>query len=296
MNDYGSIIRNIRNGKGLTLKDVTGNGVSLPQLSRFERGKSSLSLDKLFIVLENMGVSVEEFEYAARGYRLNPFDQLLKEAMGLFNDENIHGLRKMVNDQKKKTPGKEVLRHKLTVILIKNKLAEIDEQTKLREEEKKQVVNYLIQVNEWTHYELILYANTMSTFSTDDLVDLTQDILSRTVYYQEIQRNRQLVTGIVLNSIIILLDRKEVQQAHRFKKILHFKQIDEESLFDKNLLLFAMGALEFYEDQEKDGKKKMEQAIEIFNTLKSYHLSRRYQAGYNQIVKDDEVLLIKNTI
>ena len=289
MKNYGTVIRNIRKRKGLTLKEVAGNGVSLSQLSNFELNNSGFSLDKLFTVLENMSVSLEEFEHAVRGYRLNPFDQLVREASSLFNEENIHGLKKLINDQKKNSPppGGWAVRQKLTLIMIKNKLAEIDEKTRLREEEKEQVVDYLIHVKEWTHYELILYSNTMSALSTDDLVDLTQDILSRTVYYQEIPRNRQLVTGVILNSIIILLNRKEMELARRFEKILRFKQIDEESLFDKNLLLFATGALEFYEGQKDSGKKKMKQAIEIFDCLKSYHLSQMYKADYEELVKED---------
>ena len=285
MKQYGGIIRNIRNAKRLTLKEVAGNGVSVSQLSSFETGKSKLTLDKFFTVLGNLGVSLEEFEHASHGYRFNPFDQLLKDAANLFNDDNVYGLRKLINDQKKKNFSG--VRHELTIIMIKTQLAEIDKKTRLREEEKKRVVDYLINVCEWTHFELILYGNTMRLLSTDDLVDITQDILSRTMYYQEIQRNRHLVIDIVLNSIIMMIDRKELSHARSFEKLLCEKRIDEANLFDKNLLLFATGVLEFYEGKKDFGKRKMRQAIELFNILESYHLAERYQVDYEKIIMDD---------
>jgi len=283
--NYGGIVRDIRNAKGLTLKEVAGNGISVSQLSSFETGKSNLTLDKFFVVLENMGVSFEEFEHVAHGYRFNPFDQLLKKTTKLFNDGNIQGLRKLINDQKKNSFSG--VRHELTIIMIKNQLAEIDEHTRLREEEKKKVMDYLINVREWTHFELVLYSNTMRTLSTDDLVDITQDILSRAMYYQEIRRNRHLVTIIVLNSMIVMVDRKELTRARGFEKILHQQQIDEANLFDKNLLLFATGVLEFYEGEKDSGKRKMKQAIEIFNTLESYRFAERYQTDYGKIIMGD---------
>lgn len=285
MNNYGGIVRDIRNAKGLTLKEVAGNGISVSQLSSFETGKSNLTLDKFFVVLENMGVSVEEFEHAAHGYRFNPFDQLLKKTTKLFNDGNIQGLRKLINDQKKNSFSG--VRHELTIIMIKNQLAEIDEYTRLREEEKNKVMDYLINVREWTHFELVLYSNTMRTLSTDDLVDITQDILSRAMYYQEIRRNRHLMTTIVLNSMIVMVDRKELTRARGFEKILHQQQIDEANLFDKNLLLFATGVLEFYEGEKDSGKRKMKQAIEILNTLESYRFAERYQTDYDKIIMGD---------
>ncbi|MBA5730109.1 helix-turn-helix transcriptional regulator [Aerococcaceae bacterium INB8] len=67
MQSLGPIFRNLRLEKQLTLKDTAKGIVSQPFLSNFETGKSGISADKLFALLQRLKVSPEEF------YRLASF-------------------------------------------------------------------------------------------------------------------------------------------------------------------------------------------------------------------------------
>ena len=53
---YGKIFKIIRESKNMSLKEVAGDFVTPAQLSRFENGKSNLSVDTFFNCLKNMDV------------------------------------------------------------------------------------------------------------------------------------------------------------------------------------------------------------------------------------------------
>ncbi|WP_153049720.1 helix-turn-helix transcriptional regulator, partial [Streptococcus suis] len=48
MGTYGKIFKLIRESKNMSLKEVAGDFVTPAQLSRFENGKSNLSVDTFF--------------------------------------------------------------------------------------------------------------------------------------------------------------------------------------------------------------------------------------------------------
>ena len=61
MENIGKIFKLIRETKKMSLKEVAGNFVTPAQLSRFENGKSNLSVDTFFYCLKRMNISEGEF-------------------------------------------------------------------------------------------------------------------------------------------------------------------------------------------------------------------------------------------
>ncbi|MCY7185295.1 helix-turn-helix domain-containing protein, partial [Streptococcus gallolyticus] len=60
--NLGKSFKMLRESKGLSQKEIAGDIISIAQLSRFERGISSINAETLYNCLENMNVSVEEFQ------------------------------------------------------------------------------------------------------------------------------------------------------------------------------------------------------------------------------------------
>ena len=52
-NKTGKIFSILREAKHLTLREVTANEFSLAQESKFERGVTSLTIDKFLLLLQN---------------------------------------------------------------------------------------------------------------------------------------------------------------------------------------------------------------------------------------------------
>lgn len=285
---YGELFRELREDRGLTLNKVTGDGdiCSLQQLARFEKGESDLTISKFFSLLENIGLTLEEFEYASRGYRLDSSAQLLGEGLQLYNTNNNSGLQTLIAEQEEK--GLKSKKQGLIIIMLKNMLSIIDSEVKVADEDKLKIAEHLFDISEWGHFELLLYNNTMRLLSTADIDSLSSDIMKRSFYYKEIPRNKELVMGILLNSLISMLNRGEITKARRFEVLMRQQKMEEDDLGDRIVHLFATGALNFHQGKTVDGKEKMQQAIDILKILGSYHMAKSYQDDYDEITVNEQ--------
>lgn len=81
MEKYGKVFKMIRESKNMSLKEVAGDFVSPTQLSRFENGKSNLSVDTFFNCLENMDVLQGEFSTFYHSYYQNQDLQVLLDLL-----------------------------------------------------------------------------------------------------------------------------------------------------------------------------------------------------------------------
>ena len=82
-NKTGKIFSILREAKHLTLREVTANEFSLAQESKFERGETSLTIDKFLLLLQNTQLSLDEFQDFYDNYSLSEdytFHDELREA------------------------------------------------------------------------------------------------------------------------------------------------------------------------------------------------------------------------
>ena len=61
---------------------------------------------------------------------------------------------------------------------------------------EEKLIDHLLEVDIWCHYEIVLFANSISLFNTNTLVTLTNEMVSNTKYYQEIKTPRHYNTDI----------------------------------------------------------------------------------------------------
>lgn len=66
----GKIIRNIRISKNLKSKNIYAGILSRPAISRFEKGISDTTTEKLFNILDNLNISLEEFHFIYNDYQI----------------------------------------------------------------------------------------------------------------------------------------------------------------------------------------------------------------------------------
>ena len=53
----GEVFKELRVARGLKLKDISSNHLSISQLSKFENGQSMLSADKLILALSGINMT-----------------------------------------------------------------------------------------------------------------------------------------------------------------------------------------------------------------------------------------------
>lgn len=68
MKNMEKYFKKIRTGRGISLQNETGGHFSQSILSRFENGQSEMSAEKLFDCLENIYLSISEYDYLIKDY------------------------------------------------------------------------------------------------------------------------------------------------------------------------------------------------------------------------------------
>ncbi len=89
MASLGEVFKQIRIGKKLSLKEVSGDYLSVSFLSKFERGQSEISLSRFLMLLENLDISIEEFYKLATYENPNENDQLIDKVSKAFYNNNL---------------------------------------------------------------------------------------------------------------------------------------------------------------------------------------------------------------
>ncbi|SJZ54964.1 transcriptional activator, Rgg/GadR/MutR family, C-terminal domain-containing protein [Pilibacter termitis] len=155
----------------------------------------------------------------------------------------------------------------------------------LSEEEKQKISTYLFSIEEWGVYQLLLYLNSMATFNVEMILSLSKDLLSRTSFYKVIPKNRRLIIRILLNSITVFLENRNMRYAKYFREIVKELLSNEQEIYEKTVFLFTSGAVDFYCGEQEVGKTQMLDAIKVFEITGCSNLAQNYKKDFDEIVK-----------
>ena len=97
----GKIIAFIRETKHLKLKEMTGGDFSESQLAKFEKGETEITVGKLFTVLENSNVYLDEFQNLYNEYEQSYEYNYRHELAVAYAQKNIKVIKEIQNFGKK---------------------------------------------------------------------------------------------------------------------------------------------------------------------------------------------------
>lgn len=285
MKYMGEIVRNFRISRGLTLKEVCSENFSVAQLSKFERGDSEITFSKLLIILERMNISMEEFMFSLKDFELGDLELLLQQLNQHHLSQNIRQLERMIEYEDKLFHETKNKYHHLNSIMIKAMLQDVDTTFCVNETEKDIITDYLLGTDEWCYYEMILFANTIHLFNTNMLVMLSKEMVTKTVYYKEIGKNRKILIKTLINITIILLERRALAESLKLMKQIERLINKETYLYEKNVFMYVKGFYYYQKGDIETGKSIMQEAIHIFEVLESTNLAENYKEHFKQIAE-----------
>lgn len=281
----GMLIREFRQSRNLAMKEVCDTDLSIAQLSKFERGVSEITINKLLVILDKLNITIEEFFHAEQEFELSEFEQLIVTMKEHYIKNDAGRIIELRNEQLEKYSQKNVKFFELNAIMLSALLKDLkNEKTKEPEMEEK-LIDHLLEVDIWCHYEIVLFANSISLFNTNTLVTLTNEMISNTKYYQEIKKHRVITIQTLINVILTLLENGETEQSKIFQdKLTELLEMDQYLLYERNVSIYLAGFYLYKTGQKEDGLKSMQQAISTFKDLKIDQLAQNFQSHYDQIV------------
>ena len=225
--DLGELFRELRIARGLKLKDVASDKLSVSQLSKFENGQTMLSSDKLLVAISGIHMNFSEFGYALNNYQEPEFFKLGEKIAALHSKQDIDGLKKLLVTYK----GYESfdVYNRLNLLVIKVAIHSLDNGSLITDEDKKFLTNYLYEIEAWTEYELYIFGNTMSILSDSDLIFLGKAVEERSKLYSSLTSHKKSAEIAFLNLILILIERKEIYYVRYFmsklEEILNYQDM-----------------------------------------------------------------------
>ena len=284
MKNFGKVGKELRISRGLT-QEQAGGTIKTSTMSRFEN-ENNMKLSNFVVWIENVGLTYEEYFFAVNNYELTSYEALIHKATKLYANNQEQAVKKMLRDYKlDMNPSKKNVYETLNFVVLKNLLHQWYGGEKLTSQEKKKVSTHLLSIQDWANYELFLYGNVMQAFGTDDIIKLSNELIIRSSQFGLVSKNKRIVSEILVNTAIALLNRGELTRAKHFKRQAE-KQLDDLDLFNRTILIFASGEIDFLSGEIQKGMKEMEKAITIFELTEREGLASLYQKAYEKIIKE----------
>lgn len=259
--NIGTIFRGLRRERGLTLKDATTGEISYSQLSKFERGESSITIHHLVNLVHNLGISFSEFISAVEDFD-SPYKFFIEDIDSAYKQGDVDGLKAIIQTQEDLYIETNKVMFKYNAIMTKLLLNDLVA-VAIPEADMVLLSDYILNCSIWTTYEVILLGNAIRGLeeSLQDL--LVQQMITKLPTLQETNAIKSHLLNILIN---VCFDRLRVGNTGEVKAIIAQIQpeISTNAYYFKNRLLFLGGIVDIVEGQLDGGLSKCQQAIQIF--------------------------------
>ena len=257
---WGRVFREIREMKNLSLAKVAGDYDNSPnyitskqQVSRFELGNSDITLTKIYDLVENMGLSFEEYLYHVRNYEL-PSGRALFEALGRLQElGNLPEIEKIYQELEGRFAETQKQTDYWNALEYKSFLAQKNYKSyQISEKEIQEVSDDLFSMLEWGEAELFLFSEFIYFLPETLVFEFSKELIKRTKFYRKIPENKTQVTLVIRDCTNYFIEKSQVEQAEillkSYEKLIESPIIDvynrKEYLSIKGNYQFLIGDIE----------------------------------------------------
>lgn len=280
---FGETYKVFRESRKISLRDIENKGISRSQLSRFEKGETDLTITKFLIALEQINVPIEEFMYATNDFKRDRFYQTIDEVKQCFLNRNVAKLHKLLT--KRMENNNSSLFSEMEIIFLKIKLQELSKEDYSNDTDIKRITDYLFGVDYWGVFEILLFGNIMYIFNHATFLLLSKEMLHRTEFYHDIPSYRRVIASMVLNALIICIERDHLVDAKYFEKKISQFYFDESEIYERLIFKYACAFYEFKKNQTTQSILKMRKIIGFMRVAECEKLANRYDEHLRKILE-----------
>ena len=273
MEKFGPMIRELRLSKGLTLNELAKDIVSVPFLSKYERGGSDISVEHFFQLMDRLNVRLSEFEALNANLKQETQDSFLEKYSYAANNDNLILLNQLLADEKQYYQQSANIRHLHNQIILKQY---INNMTHLpyNQEDSKVIKDYLMKVEDWHLYEIELFGNSIFFLPLATSEFLVKTAIKKTYLMDKISNNKHVLAQVIANVITRMIEAEEILKAQKLIELAKKQLTNTNFYYEKNYIHFFEGYCLLKSGKEL-GKKYCEQALEVMKILEDYELANR---------------------
>ncbi|EPH95487.1 transcriptional activator, Rgg/GadR/MutR family domain protein [Enterococcus faecalis 13-SD-W-01] len=277
----GETIGEIRKNKRIPVSSLCSGVIAKSTYTRCVQNKTSISTEIFFEFLTNLNVTFEEFEYIRNDYSKDIYIELMEQIKVSFESRNLIKLKeikKICNQKDKKHIIKFHHLNLLCDLLIQKMIDPSSELTQSNE-----LITYLLRVNQWYHYELILFNNCLFVCSPDLIDIILKNIVKNYTQYLDLSKYGNELTRVLVNIYTFYLNHFQFEKLIKINTLIQNIPLNEDCLFERTAVLFFDGVHELLFKGSEDSHKKIKEAILIFDILHCYNFKKMFITLYEQI-------------
>lgn len=233
----GETIELVRKAKNIKIKELCNNKISRQTYFRIINNQVDTSITTFIFLLSQLNISFEEFFFIKNNYNLNRNNIVISKLKVYFEEKNIDSLNKIKTFYEQSDDLSICDYHLYHLILIY--IAKLNKKKATQSEQL--IKDYLINVDTWTHYELILFNNSMFIFNIELVELLSNKAITNLQRYSALRSYGNESFRMCLNVIICFIDNNEIGKAiHAINNLLTFNLKNDE-LYEKISLEYFKG-------------------------------------------------------
>ncbi|WP_261807200.1 helix-turn-helix domain-containing protein [Lapidilactobacillus luobeiensis] len=217
MRKIGQLISTFRSDKGISQAALAKDIMSPAQISKFEHGLTSITVDKFFLLLDRLNVSPQEFDfelYHGDAPNKNKMIADLTQAVISGNKSQCE----LIKQAALKTYERDNCGANKALLLMINALMTKLDHSAFDQDSVDYLCDYLFHVEHWSSFEFLIYGTTMNVLPLPTINLFSQDLISRAVPSAEIQQNFELIIVLLYNTVRLNLMNNDLLKAQYYMR------------------------------------------------------------------------------
>ncbi|UDE94485.1 helix-turn-helix domain-containing protein [Carnobacterium viridans] len=262
----GIVVRYIRLSKKLKSKNVYTNILSRPAVSRFENGLSDTTTEKLFQILTNLNISLDEFYFIYNDYKVendSDFFNNYSQAFYLNNLARLNELKVITEQKYRLTNQVKQLHYSVLCDLTASYISNLP----INMENLKVLNTYLLECEEWTYYELVLFTNSLDFFPEELILLLYKRTKKKLEDFSQLKKYNNEVFSLLSNILVVFITKNDTEKCIYFYNELK-KSVSETNnkMYEKTMLTFFKELIGIMKSR-KLNSQNIEKIISLFTYL-----------------------------
>ncbi|SLM85990.1 Rgg family transcriptional regulator [Vagococcus fluvialis] len=230
-----------------------------------------------------MNVSYTEFFYLVE-IEGEPFlNKELKEIKLCFENKNIDKLKSLSYEYECLFNSYQILKFShlsLIALSLSNRI-----QNKIDKEATLKIKKYLLNVNEWGHYEFALFNNLFFLFENDDINLLIKQCVRTATKYENYDQISQEFIMLMSNLLIHYFSTNQLSSAFSLINSLSKLKIKPENILEKTIVKFWCLLQEYLITEQEDVKNEIEKLLNYLSLIDAKELKRSLRGIFSDVIK-----------
>ncbi|WP_208559378.1 helix-turn-helix domain-containing protein [Marinilactibacillus kalidii] len=263
--NIGEIIKYIRLSKNINSKNVYSGILSRPAISKFEKGLSDTTSHKLFEILENLNISLEEFFFFYNLEKVKDDNDFLHNYFEAFYSNDVKKLSVLKSSNKEMFESSYKIKYLHYSALADLTLTYITHEN-VNEKSFKIIKSYLLDCEEWTYYELVLFTNSLDFFPEELILLLYKRARTKLTSFSQLRKYNNEVFTLILNILVFFIERNNIVKCDYFyNELLQNTSLNNNKMYERTMMIFFENLL--FMMKTKKSNNEVEKIISIFNYL-----------------------------